>query len=155
MLSGGIFTGFERLGTKTDIENVGLVRQISLHIPASTICTHAGCGWDEFTQSGINPACVFCDGTGLLTTWHTAYARCRLSWIDAARVNIYKGIMPGEAGDVQVQGFLYDLELYRRVKDTDGAYILADEQRIKPYAVTQNQVEGKTTVDVRCNLVKD
>ena len=155
MLSGGIFTSFERLGTKTDIENVGLVRRISLHIPTSTECTATGCGWDEFTQGGLNPACTACNGTGLITVWHLAYARCRLAWIDPARINPYKGIVPGEVGDVQIQGFLYDLELYRRAKDTEGAYILADEQRIKPYAVTQNQVEGKTTLDVRCNLVKD
>ena len=155
MLSGGIFTRFERLGTKTDIENVGLVRSISVHIPISTVCTETGCGWDEFTQGGLNPACTACNGTGLLTTWHIAYTRCRLSWLDPARINVYQGIVPGEAGDVLIQGFLYDLKLYQRVKDTDGAYILVDDQRVKPNPVAQNQVEGKTTLDVRCNLVKD
>jgi hypothetical protein len=152
MLSGGLLGHFERLGVNRDLTDFGLVRQVSVHIPTSMACTAVGCGYDTFTHSALDPACPTCSGQGTVDTWQIGYARVRLAWADPARINLYKGIASGEVGDAQVQGFYHDLALFERVRDTDRAYILADTQHLKPYSITQNQVEGQTTLDVRCNL---
>jgi hypothetical protein len=154
MLGSGMISSFDRYSNKVDLGQK-LTRTLSVHVPHVVNCTAVGCGFNTFTQSAVNAACTVCNGTGQVTTWHMGYVRARVSWVDPARVDIYKGIASGEVGDVQIQGFQRDLALYTTIKDTVGAYILVDGQKVKPNTITQNYVESPTTLDVRCKLITE
>ena len=154
-LGGGLFTKFERFTQKRDVANKFPTR-LSVHVPSRTECTATGCGFDVFTQSGKNPACATCDGAGRVITWSIAYIMCRVSWVDRIRIGVefWKGVPAGETGEVILGCMLRDKALLCTVLEDDMAYILVSEQHVRPFSLTPNRVEGETTLDARCNIVK-
>lgn len=154
-LSGGLFSRFERATNKRDLMNKFPTR-LSVHVPTHTECTADGCGFDVFTQSGKNPACTVCNGTGRTTVWSVAYIMCRVSWVDRTRIGIefWKGVPAGETGEVVLGCMLRDEDLLRMTMEDADAYILLNGQHIRPFSLTHNRVEGETTLDARCNIVK-
>lgn len=151
MLSGGMLKGLGP-SIKNTISNI-LGRPITVMIPTVSECTATGCGYNELTQSALNPSCTVCDGRGQIFTWHSGSVIVRSTWGDPARINVRNGIASGEVGDAQIQAHFRDMPLFERVMKTDHAYVLIDGKRLKPYSITFNSVESYTTVDVRCNLI--
>lgn len=154
-LGGGLFTRFERLAQKRDLANKFPTR-VSLHVPTYVACTASGCGFDAFTQSGLNPACTTCDGAGRVALWHVAYVLCRVGWIDRAKIGLefWKGVAAGETGEMVLGAMLRDEALFRTVLESATAYVLVNDQHLRPTSLTHNRVEGETTLDVRCTIVK-
>jgi hypothetical protein len=154
-LGGGIFTRFERAGHKRDLTNKFPTRA-SLHVPTYTDCTATGCGFDPFTQSGKNPACTTCDGLGRTLAWSVAYVMCRVSWVDRIRIGVefWKGVAVGETGEIIIGAMLRDEALFRQVMESQDAYILVNRWRVRPFGLVTNRVEGETSLDARCNIVK-
>ena len=153
MMSGGNLTPFERHKARHGVESA-FWRRVTGHIPSTTECTATGCGFDVLSRSGKNVSCTECGGTGQITSWATAYFTCRVSWNYPAATSIWKGVVSGELGDVIIQTRIANKELMESFMEIDGAYIDIDDHRVKPRSVTLNQVEGFTSLDVRCDLVK-
>ena len=132
----------------------GFMRQRSqrviILIPSKADCPD--CGFDEFTQSGKDVACTTCDGTGKVTTWHTSHSSARVMWIDPA-APVWGRMASGPVGDVWLSVPLEYESLYDKVKDTDDAYILVGGKTVKPMSIDANRVEGKSSLDVRCEVV--
>ena len=137
------------LGVRKDVEGL-MFNTVSLHYPSRTNCLD--CGFDEFTQSGEDVACTTCNGTGKVTTWYVSHAKCRIKWIDPAQP-MWGTMASGPVGDVWLQMPYRFKSLAEKIKDTDGAYITVDDKTVKPISVDVNRVEGKTTVDARCEVV--
>jgi hypothetical protein len=79
---------------------------------------------------------------------------CRITWIDAARIDIYRGVVSAEIGDANIQGKYQDLNTYQRVMLTADAYLLVDGQHLKPTSVIVDRSEGITSVDIRAVIVR-
>lgn len=126
-------------------------QRVVIYIPSRSDCPT--CGWDEFAQSGKDVACPTCDGTGKVTTWYKSHSSARVMWIDEA-APVWGTVASGDIGDVWLSVSLSYESLYQRVEDTDGAYILVDGETVKPISITPNRVEGKSSLDVRCKIVK-
>lgn len=127
-------------------------QRVSLHIPSKTNCTEPGCGWDEFTQSGKDVACLACNGTGKVTTWYVSHSSARVMWIDPA-APVWGTMASGPVGDVWLSVPLEYESMFDTVKDTGGAYILLDGRTVKPIKSDPNRVEGKSSQDVRCEVI--
>lgn len=125
-------------------------QRVSIHIPSKTDCPD--CGFDEFTQSGKDVACTTCDGTGKVTTWYISHSSPRVMWIDPA-APVWGRMASGPVGDVWLSVPLEYESLYDRVKDTDDAYILVAGKTVKPMSIDANRVEGKSSLDVRCEVI--
>lgn len=126
-------------------------RQVTVCIPAQTECPD--CGWDEFTQSGKDVACTTCDGEGKVTTWQKSRVSVRVMWVDEAAPR-FGLVTSGDIGDVWLSAMTVFKSLFEEVEETDHAYILVDNKTVKPISVGYNRVEGQTSVDVRCKIVK-
>jgi len=149
----GLTSPFDRHGMKSTIEGL-FTRRIYAFVPTFTACTAQGCGFNDFTQSAINPSCGICRGTGRIASMHTAHMTCRITWIDAARIDIYRGVVSAEIGDANIQGKYQDLNTYQRVMLTADAYLLVDGQHLKPTSVIVDRSEGITSVDIRAVIVR-
>lgn len=125
-------------------------QRVSIHIPSKTDCPD--CGFDEFTQSGKDVACTTCKGAGKVTTWHKSHSSARVMWIDPAAPR-WGTMASGPVGDAWLSVPLEYESLYNKVKDTDDAYILVDGKKVKPISIDANRVEGKSSLDVRCEVV--
>lgn len=126
-------------------------QRVSIHIPSRTNCPD--CGFDEFTQSGKDVACTTCNGTGKVTTWYVSHSSARVMWIDPA-APVWGTMASGPVGDVWLSVPLEYEDMYDKVKDTDGAYILIDGRTVKPVSIDANVVEGKSSLDVRCEITR-
>ena len=126
-------------------------RQVVIYIPSRTDCPV--CGWDEFTQSGKDVACTTCSGTGKVTSWYKSRVSARVMWIDEA-APVWGTVASGDIGDVWLSVSTSFKEMFETVEETSGAYILVDGETVKPKSVAYNEVEGRTSVDVRCKIVK-
>lgn len=124
-------------------------QRVIIYVPSKTNCPD--CGWDEFTQSGKDVACTTCNGTGKVTTWYKSHSSARVMWIDPA-APVWGAMASGPVGDVWLSVPLEYESLYDKVKDTDDAYILVDGKTVKPISIDPNRVEGKSSLDVRCEV---
>ena len=138
------------LHQRRDVEDT-YNKQVVIFIPSQTDCPV--CGWDEFTQSGKDVACTTCNGTGKVTNWRKSRVSARVMWIDTAAPR-WGVVATGEIGDVWLSVMPVFKEMFETVEETDGAYILVDGKTVKPQSVAYNEVEGRTSVDVRCKLIK-
>ena len=125
-------------------------QRVIILIPSKTDCPD--CGFDEFTQSGKDVACTTCNGTGKVTTWYSSHSSARVMWIDPA-APVWGRMASGPVGDVWLSVPLEYESLYDKVKDTDDAYILVDGKTVKPISIDANRVEGKSSLDVRCEVI--
>ena len=126
-------------------------QRVSVHIPSRTNCPD--CGFDEFAQSGTDVACETCEGTGKVTTWYVSHSSARVMWIDPA-APVWGTMASGPVGDVWLS-VPYEYEsMFDKVKDTDGAYILVNNRTAKPISIDTNIVEGVSSLDVRCQIIK-
>jgi hypothetical protein len=153
-LDRGLLTKYQRGVTQDDVRSKFSQRCVC-YLPATTLCTASGCGFDNFTYSGKNPACTVCNGTGKVTTWNTARVTVRVAWVDPARITFVRGVPTGEIGDVVLQAYNHDADLFETVQDTDGAYVLVDGKHVKPFAITVQRVESLTSIMVACNVVNE
>lgn len=124
-------------------------QRVSIHVPSRSNCPD--CGFDEFTQSGLDVACTTCEGTGKVTTWYVSHSSARVMWIDPA-APVWGAMASGPVGDVWLSVLLEYKDMYDRAK-TDGAYILVSGQTVKPISIADNIVEGKSSLDVRCQII--
>ena len=144
---------YPKVGTlhlRRDVEDT-FNRQVVIYIPSQTDCPV--CGWDEFTQSGKDVACTTCSGTGKITSWYKSRVSARVMWIDEA-APVWGTVASGDIGDVWLSVSTSFKEMFETVEETNGAYILVDGETVKPKSVAYNEVEGRTSVDVRCKIVK-
>jgi len=74
-------------------------------------------------------------------------------WIDEA-APVWGTVASGDIGDVWLSVSTSFKEMFETVEETNGAYILVDGETVKPKSVAYNEVEGRTSVDVRCKIVK-
>ena len=139
-----------QIHTRRDVEST-FTKQVAVCIPSQTDCPV--CGWDEFTQSGKDVACTTCNGTGKVTNWRKSRVSARVMWVDEAAPR-FGIVTSGDIGDVWLSVATVFKDLLETVEETDGAYILVDGKTVKPTSVTYAQVEGDTSVDVRCKIIK-
>lgn len=109
-------------------------RSFSLHYPRSEDdCPD--CGFDELTQSALDPACPTCEGTGKVLSWVTIVAFGRLQYYDFVTLSV-TGIAPGiEIGDVvcYISTSVKDAVLALRASPYGYAYI--DGDTFRPFSV--------------------
>lgn len=139
-----------QIHTRRDVEST-FNRQVVVCIPSQTDCPV--CGWDEFTQSGKDVACTTCNGTGRVTTWRKSRASARVMWVDEAAPR-FGLVTSGDIGDVWLSVATVHKKLFEEVEETDHAYILVDDETVRPISIMYNRVEGDTSVDVRCKIIK-
>jgi hypothetical protein len=139
-----------QIHTRRDVEST-FNRQVVVCIPSQTDCPV--CGWDEFTQSGKDVACTTCNGTGKVTTWQKSRVSVRVMWVDEAAPR-FGLVTSGDIGDVWLSAATVFKDMFEKVEETDNAYILVDNQTVKPISVGYNEVQGRTSVDVRCKIIK-
>jgi len=126
-------------------------KQVVVCIPSQTDCPV--CGWDEFTQSAKDVSCPTCKGTGKVTNWRKSRVSARVMWVDEAAPR-FGLVTSGDIGDVWLSAMPVFKDLFDKVEETDHAYILVDRKTVKPISVGYNEVQGSTSVDVRCKITK-
>lgn len=108
----------------------------SFHIAYPVTETECGtCGFDEFTQSALDPSCPECDGIGKTFTWATLEVLGRLQHYDFIKLSA-AGIPPGiEVGDLvtYTSGDVKDSILEARASRYGYAYIDGDTYR--PFSI--------------------
>lgn len=139
-----------RIHVRRDVESLQ-TQQVVIYIPSQTDCPV--CGWDEFARSGLDVSCSTCEGTGKVTSWRNSRASARVMWIDPA-APVWGVVASGDVGDVWLSVSTSFKNMFDTVEETEGAYILVDGETVKPISVTYNRVQGTTSVDVRCKIVK-
>lgn len=125
--------------------------QVTAHIPSRSDCPD--CGYDPFTDAGLDISCATCGGTGKVTTWQVSHVGVRVMWPEQVSP-IWGTMATGPIGDVWLQTAYRFKALMEKVKDTDGAYILVDDETVKPISFRPNRVQGISSLDVRCEVVR-
>ncbi len=106
--------------------------RISAHYPNETACTARGCGWDETTQSAKKFNCPVCQGRGTIVNWQTAYLRARANWTGLMQFSFLTPAPGVELGDVVLTIGKYDLDMVRRVLNSERAYFTVDGTTVRP-----------------------
>ncbi len=152
MTNGMLQSSISQLHVRKEVNHFMRQRsqRVVIYIPLKTDCPD--CGWDEFTQSAKDVSCTTCGGGGKVITWYKSRSSARVMWIDPSSP-IWGTMASGPVGDVWLSVPLSYESLYERVKDTDDAYILVDSKTVKPISIDANRVEGKSSLDVRCEVV--
>jgi len=150
----GILPDFMKLNMRHDLEGF-LWRHVMAYIPHTSKCGATGCGYDSFTASAINPACLECNGRGLVYNWHQVSLHVRPNWIDPAHNNVFAGVITADIGDAQFQAKIRDKALWEKIRDTEHAYVLMDGKKLHPESIADNSVEGLTTIDIRCHIISE
>jgi hypothetical protein len=134
---------------RRDLESLQYTR-VSIHVPTLADCPD--CDYDVFTGASDDIACTTCRGTGKVTTWHVSHASVRAMWVDDAAPR-WGALATGQVGDCWLAAPYHYDALFKKVKDTEDAYITVDDRKIKPFSITRMRVEGTSTLDVRCSIV--
>jgi len=117
---------------------------------------------DEFTDAPKDINVTGVDEHGWDTTWKRSVLYGRVSWIDPASVAMYGGLVAGgKTGDLSIGGKRHDIRTYQAVENDDRAYLLVDgddndiKKRVRPISIMPNRVLGPTSLEIRCEVVRD
>jgi hypothetical protein len=120
-----------RLAVKKVLEMTRLAYEAIVLVNVDTTdCTT--CGYDRFTDSGLDPVCPTCRGLGRIATFviHELYARWNV--IELPSVNPFEGIPPGvESGDYLVWVSKRDYDLALLAQDEAYSYVEISGQTFK------------------------
>ncbi|MFA5937411.1 MAG: hypothetical protein WC822_06075 [Candidatus Paceibacterota bacterium] len=113
------------------------------------------CGVDVTTGGGKNINCPDCGGKGYITDWLRSSVKCRKVSMEPGEFNVFAGgVVTGPMmGNYLLQGEVADLRIMQTIRDTEGAYILVDGERLKPTSVSMNGITGDVILEVRTKLV--
>jgi len=103
-------------------------------------CTAEGCGYDQFTQSGKNPTCQACNGTGMIITWSPLEVRGRLQYYDVVKLSA-AGMPPGiEIGDVVSYVSADVMNAVSELRSSAFSYAYIDGDTYRPYSIAPTGV---------------
>jgi hypothetical protein len=108
---------------------------VTLYYPrVQTACP--ACGFDELSQSSLDPDCPTCGGTGRVTQWSTYTSYPRIAW--PKLTDFIVGLAGGiEVGDVLLYIGLEEKTLYEQ--HTHQGYVMLDGER---YVIKNMQPAG-------------
>lgn len=142
------------------INLVETIRQVAgnpvfAFIPSDTDCPD--CVRNPFYGDSLDMTCSTCGGTGVVRVWLKSSFTARIMWVDPAHVRYVAGgaVATGEVGDVALQITQESYPIAEAVSKNREAYFLIDDHRARPRSITINRVEGVSSYDVRCDLVRD
>jgi hypothetical protein len=149
-----LITANQSLAINRDLRRVG-VTIVSAHVPTETACTE--CGQESFFGGPKDITCTTCGGDGVTRAWEISQFPCRVMWVDPAHMRFVRGgvAFTGEVGDVGLQIGLEFQNIIDAVRNSPNAYITVDNQKIRPRSDTPNRVIELSSVDVRCDLVRN
>jgi hypothetical protein len=141
--------------SKTKFEDyrlIGLPDRVVVHYATETNCTATGCGFDEFSQSGIKADCLTCEGVGKIITWKKQNLRARVYWANA-KLNYFAPTPGVEIGDCVLTVTKHDLPVIQEAMQNERSYIEVDDFKVKPTKVSSNVLPGiEGGYFVNCNL---
>jgi len=114
-------------------------RHIAAVVPMLVECTSPGCGFDELNNSGIDPACEFCDGLGRTATFAISRLYANVRHVDQALLT-FGQVPPGaQVGDTFLTVNPRDLLTMQACLNNQDAYFFIDGHAFRPTAI---QVAG-------------
>jgi hypothetical protein len=111
-------------------------------IPTKTDCVASGCGWDELSQSAVNPACLVCGGVGKTLTWVNYNINCRLMWTNQIKFAYPYPTTGTEMGDCVIVVPYEFVGVMDAVMSNELAYIVANDKNVKPKSKQEQYIPG-------------
>jgi len=145
--------GLGRRRIQRQIEDLNTNDRVVLWVPAYSDCPT--CGYDEKSRAGKDISCSTCNGSGRTVSWYTATIVGRVAWTDVGRARFGNVVGTDELGDATFETRLVHKELLEDMRDSEDAYIEIDTRRLRVMSVDFNRVEGKTTVVIRCEMIRN
>lgn len=127
---------------------------VEAHLPSKVPCPY--CGGPNYLGGGHDPTCVHCVD-GYVVQWVISYAIARVMWVvpGATRWTRDGVFMTGEVGDLSLQVPMKYRHIFEKARMDPHAYLIVDGKRVRVTSVTQNRLDGPTTLEVKCHLVQD
>lgn len=119
-------TGMERWDIRRTMQDVRLnFRPVYVLIAEQHECPT--CGFDSFSQSGLDTNCETCDGTGHVTMWVPHEVKARIKVLDFVQLQGAGAVPPGvELGDAAVYVRVHDRDVFELVDDDVRSYVKID-----------------------------
>jgi hypothetical protein len=121
-------------------------------------CEASDCGFDELTQSGINPNCLSCKGTGRVITYRPHEVKARIKVFDFVELQGAGAAPPGvELGDVALYVRLHDKKTFSTCNLDTYSYVVleGDPVAYRPFSITADGVGLEDETRIILKKTKD
>ena len=115
----------------------------SVHVLHATLTDCTVCGYDPMSDSGDDPTCSECEGTGKTISWLAREIPSRIKVFDFVQLQGAGAVPPGvELGDVALYVRKNDRETFETLEGKQHSYvkIAGDGNAYQPFSITADGV---------------
>ena len=128
------------------------IRQTMLHASGNfrgvyglvaTVTDCTACGYDTMSDSGLDPTCATCSGTGKTFAWLVQEVSARIKVFDFVQLQGAGAVPPGvELGDMALYVRKNDQALFDTIQQEHRSYVKVDgdSNAYRPFAVSSDGV---------------
>lgn len=134
---------------RTMLENTQPFRRVWLVLATETSCT--SCGFDEMSNSGLDPTCATCEGLGKVVTFTKLEVRARIKVFDFVQLQGAGAAPPGvELGDMALYVPVTSQSNFDTLMSEERSYakIEGDSNAYRPFSVSADGVGGVDEIRV-------